>query len=83
MDAIAPALGMPRTVLADNGYANGKEVAVLQGRGIEVLPATGAEGRRRRHDFRPEPAPRTRPAMRSAWRIAMRERMEKPRPRVR
>ena len=83
MDAIAPALGTPGTVLADNGYANGKEVAVPQGRGIEVLAATGAEGRRRRHDFRPEPAPRTRPAMRSVWMIAMRERLEKPGPRAR
>ncbi len=27
----------------------------LAGRGVEVLVATGAEGQRRRHDFRPEP----------------------------
>ena len=69
---------LPEAVLADNGYANGKEVAVLQGRGVEVLVATGAEGRRRRHDFPPEPAPRTPPTMRSAWMLAMRARLEQP-----
>ena len=65
VDAIPPALGMPGAVLADNGYANGADVAALQGRGVEVLVATSAEGRRRRHDFRPEPAPRVPPTMRA------------------
>ncbi len=51
--AIPAELGVPETVLADNGYANGDEVASLTGINIEVLVATGAEGRRRRHDFRP------------------------------
>jgi transposase len=53
IEAIPAALGVPETVLADNGYANGDEVASLAGINIEVLVATGAEGRRRRHDFRP------------------------------
>jgi transposase len=51
--AIPAALGRPAIALADNGYANGDEVASLGENGIEVLVATGAEGRRRRHDFRP------------------------------
>ena len=51
--AIPAELGVPETVLADNGYANGDEVASLAGINIEVLVATGAGGRRRRHDFRP------------------------------
>jgi transposase len=51
--AIPTALGRPETVLADNGYANGDEVESLAERGIEALVATGAEGRGRRHDFRP------------------------------
>ena len=51
--AIPAALGRPETVLADNGYANGAEVAALEASGIEVLVSTAAEGRRRRHDFRP------------------------------
>ena len=40
-------------VLADNGYANGDEVATRAESDIEALVATGAEGRRRRYDFRP------------------------------
>ncbi len=51
--AIPAALGRPETVLADNGYANGAEVAALEASGVEVLVSTAAEGRRRRHDFRP------------------------------
>ena len=53
IEAIAADLGRPETVLADNGYANGAEVAALEASGIEALVATAAEGRRRRHDFRP------------------------------
>jgi hypothetical protein len=54
--AIPTALGRPEMALADNGYANGKEVAALAENGIEALVATAAEGRRRRHDFRPAQA---------------------------
>ena len=46
-------LGLPETVLADNGYANGDEVTSLAESSIDVLVATGTGGRRRRHDFRP------------------------------
>ena len=56
IEAIAADLGRPETVLADNGYANGAEVAALEASGIEALVATAAEGRRRRHDFRPTKA---------------------------
>ena len=40
-------------MLADNGYANGDEVAALAESDIEALVATGSSGRRRRYDFRP------------------------------
>ena len=53
LEAIPAALGRPLTALADHGYAHGAEVERLAGRGIEALVATGAAGRRRRHDFRP------------------------------
>ena len=59
--AIPAALGRPRTVVADNDYANGEEVATLEESEIEALVATGAGGRRRSHDFRPlkaGPAPK-------------------------
>ena len=56
IEAIPAELGMPETILADSGYANGDEVAALAESGIEALVATAAEGRRRRHDFRPAKA---------------------------
>ena len=67
---------------ADRGYANGAEVAVLQEREVKALVATAAEGRRRAHDLRPEPAPHKRPTIRSAWRLAMRARLEQPQARA-
>ena len=65
--AIAAGLGRPGTVLADNGYANGAEVAALEARGIEALVATAAEGRRRRHDFRPTGAGTAAKEAKAAW----------------
>ncbi len=56
IEAIPAALGRPETALADNGYANGEEVESLAESGIETLVATGAQGRRRPHDFRPAKA---------------------------
>ena len=65
--AIAAELGRPGTVLADNGYANGAEVAALEAGGIEALVATASEGRRRRHDFRPSGAGTAVKEARAAW----------------
>jgi hypothetical protein len=65
--AIPDALGRPDMVLADNGYANGDEVASLAESGIETLVATGAEGRRRRHDFRPAKAQAPPNEPKAAW----------------
>ena len=56
IEVIPAELGMPETILADNGYANGDQVAALAESGIDVLVATGTGGRRRRHDFRPAKA---------------------------
>ena len=52
--AIPQELGRPEAVLADNGYANGAEVERVQAGGVEPYVATGAEGQRRPHDFRPQ-----------------------------
>ena len=65
--AIPAGLGRPETVLADNGYANGAEVAALEAGGIEALVATAAEGRRRRHDFRPTGAGTAAKEAKAAW----------------
>ena len=72
--AIAAGLGRPGTVLADNGYANGEAVAALADAEIEALVSTAAEGRRRRHDFRPaKPAAPREP--KAAWLKAMAEKL--------
>ena len=78
VDSMPGALGSPDRVLADAGYATGSEVSELEGRGVEVLVATGAEGQRRRHDFRPEPPPKPAKEPRAEWIKAMREKMELP-----
>ena len=78
VDSMPGALGSPDRVLADAGYATGSEVSELEGRGVDVLVATGAEGRRRRHDFRPEPPPKPAKEPRAEWIKAMREKMELP-----
>ena len=68
-------VSMPATVLADNGYANGDEVEILEKREIEVLVATGAEGRKRQYDFRPvkEETPKE---PKADWLQAMQSKME-------
>jgi transposase len=71
IQAIPKALGRPETVLADNGYANGDAVASLAEIDIEVLVATGAEGRRRCHDFRPLSAPAPTKEPKADWLRAM------------
>ena len=75
MDALPAVLGTADRVLADSGYATGTEVAQLQGRGMQVLVATGAEGNRRRHDFRPEPPEKAAKKPKAAWIKSMRETM--------
>ncbi len=71
IEAIPAELGLPETALADNGYANGDEVAALAESGIEALVATGAEGRRRRYDFRPAKAKGPPKAPKADWLKAM------------
>ncbi len=73
--AIPAELGVPGIVLADNGYANGDEVASLAGSDIDVLVATGAEGRRRRHDFRPLKAETPAKQAKAGWLQAMAARL--------
>jgi transposase len=76
IEAIPAALGRPETALADSGYANGAEVESLAESGIEVLVATGAEGRRRRHDFRPAKAEAPAKEPKAEWLRAMAAKLE-------
>ena len=75
IEAIPAALGRPETVLADNGYANGAEVAALEAGGIEALVSTSAEGRRRTHDFRPVKALPAAKEPKADWLKAMAEKL--------
>ena len=75
IEAIPALLGRPETVLADNGYANGAEVAALEADGIEVLVSTSAEGRRRTHDFRPVKALPAAKEPKADWLKAMAEKL--------
>ncbi len=74
--AIPTALVRAETVLADNGYANGEEVAALAESGIEALVATGARGRRRTHDFRPAKAEAAAKEPKADWLKAMAAKLE-------
>ena len=75
IEAIPAVLGRPETVLADNGYANGAEVAALEASGIEALVSTSAEGRRRTHDFRPVKALPAAREPKADWLKAMAEKL--------
>ena len=75
IEAIPAVLGRPETVLADNGYANGAEVAALEASGIEALVSTSAEGRRRTHDFRPVKALPAVKEPKADWLKAMAEKL--------
>ena len=76
IEAIPAELGLPETALADNGYANGAEVESLAERGIEALVATGAQGRRRPHDFRPTKAQKPPKEPQADWLKAMAAKLE-------
>ena len=69
-------LGLPKTVLADTGYASGPAVAALQAPGIEPLVAIGRTQPHRRYDFRPPPAPKTTRRITEPWRVKMKARLE-------
>jgi len=73
--AIPVELGPPEMVLADNGYANGDEVENLTEAGIEALVATGAQRRRRLHDFRPAKAGAAPKEPKAEWLQAMAARL--------
>ena len=67
-------LGLPRTVLADTGYASGRTVAQLQARGIEPLVAIGRT--QRPYDCRPPAPSRTPRRLAEPWRLTMKARLE-------
>lgn len=68
---IEQAIGLPRTVLADTGFASGPAVAALTKRGVEPLVAIGRMQAHRAYDFRPPPEPKKARRITEPWRIAM------------
>ena len=75
--AIDERVGKPAQVLADNGYANGDEVATLTSEGIDVLVAVSTEDRRRQHDFRPDVGSKPARTLNKPWLVQMRDKMSK------
>ena len=76
VEAVPAELGQPATVLADHGYAHHREVEHLEAKGMEVLVATGVQGRQRRYDFRPPKAGNTAQRGPSPWTQAMRAKLD-------
>ena len=69
-------IGLPRTVLADTGYASGPAVAELQTREVEPLVAIGRTQMQRLYDFRSPAPPRTPRRNIERWRLTMKARLE-------
>jgi transposase len=69
-------IGLPKTVLADTGYASGRAVSELQEKGIDPLVAIGRPHSRRSYDFRPPPEPKKPRRITEPWRVAMKARLE-------
>ena len=74
--AMQTTIGLPRTVLADTGYASGKAVADLQACGIEPLVAIGRTQMQRPYDFRPPASPKVPRRITEPWRLAMKARLD-------
>ncbi len=73
---MAATIGLPRTVLADTGFASDPAVADLQARGIEPLVAIGRTQQHRPYDFRPPPKPKPPRQITESWRVAMKAKLE-------
>jgi transposase len=71
-------IGLPKTVLADTGFASSEAVAALEARSIEPLVAIGRTQPHRAYDFRPPPKPKALRRITEPWRIAMLEKLETP-----
>ncbi|MFW7266891.1 IS1182 family transposase [Gluconacetobacter sp. Hr-1-5] len=69
-------IGLPRTVLADTGFASGKAIGLLQASGVDPLVAIGRPMDRRPYDFRPEPPSKAPPRITEPWRLDMKTRLQ-------
>ena len=74
--AMQATIGLPRTVLADTGYASGQAVTRLQARGIEPLVAIGRTQMQRPYDVRSPTPPNVSRRITEPWRLAMKARLD-------
>lgn len=75
---MAQSIGLPKTVLADTGFASGPAVAALEAQKIEPLVAIGRTQPHRPYDFRPPPDPKPPRQLHEPWRLAMQQKLETP-----
>lgn len=74
--AMEKTIGLPKTVLADAGFANRQAVADLEARCIEPLVAIAKTQPHRPYDFRPPPTePKPHRRILEPWRLAMRAKL--------
>jgi len=69
-------IGLPRTVLADAGFASSAAVTKLEAREIEPLVAIAKTQPHRPCDFRPPPKPKPTRRIREPWRLVMKAKLE-------
>jgi len=69
-------IGLPKTVLADTGFASGPAVAAPQAEEIEPLVAIGRTQPHRPYDFRPLPKTRLARRITEPWRVEMKAKLE-------
>jgi len=69
-------IGLPKTVLADTGFASAEALATLQAQNIEPLVAIGRTQPHRPYDFRPPPRPKAPRRVTEPWRLAMQAKLE-------
>ena len=74
--AMEHTIGLPQTVLADAGFANGEAVAKLEAKKVEPLVALAKTQPHRPYDFRPPPKPKPERRIREPWRLAMKIKLQ-------
>jgi transposase len=74
--AMENTIGLPRTVLADAGFASGEALAKLEARQIEPLVAIAKTQPHRPYDFRPPPELKPERRITEPWRLAMKIKLD-------
>ena len=78
VDAIPAAVGRGGSGTGGQRLRDGQRGVATGSRGVEVLVATGAEGQRRQHDFRPEPPHPLAKEPQADWIKSMQQKMALP-----